>query len=237
MRRPSVVSGRSRLCGAMAASLIVALLVAVQVPARAAGPATATAVSAGVPSSSTLRHAHGVRDQTAAAAGPGLALFRACTRNVRTLASCVGLAAFQACGATFSKFLGCSRRAYGVVGTARKILAFRASAACPKALQHVLADYVCSSRVPPAPRSVFVTVTNNGVPLGAYTGPSTFYRFAGTYPAGMRLPVSCVALFGQSMSLGGRADAGWSRLTNGLFVPRVSLVLVPGQYTNTVPYC
>jgi hypothetical protein len=166
---------------------------------------------------------------------PDPAVFRGCLTSISRVAGCLGTAAYAACGTSFSRFMACMGKAYGAYTTTRKIQAFRASSACPQDLPTVIAEYLCSPRVPQAPRSVTVAVGNAGHPLAAYTGPSTFYPSPGTYASGTRLPVVCVASAGQMMNQAGRSSTYWSRLGNGLFMPWVGLVQVgpPGS----VPFC
>lgn len=165
---------------------------------------------------------------------PSPAVVRACMASISRMAGCLGTAVYATCGSSFTRFLSCSGRAYNAYQTTQKIQAFRAAPSCPTILSDVLADYLCTSRVPQAPRSVWAIVDNNGYPLTTRTGPSTFYPTYGTYPYGRWLPVVCVARFGQVMVLDGQSSAYWSRLSNGLFVPWIGL---RAPTSETVPWC
>lgn len=162
-----------------------------------------------------------------------LPLPRACFGSISRMAACLSTATYAACGTSFSKFLGCSSKVYNAYDTTTKIQQFRTSSVCPSTLAGLI-DYLCSPRVPPAPRSVLVTVDNNGYALETFTGPSRHYTFRGTYPAGTRLAVVCVARFGQIIYFNGSSSAYWSRLTNGLFVPWIALEPLT---SDTVPWC
>jgi hypothetical protein len=164
---------------------------------------------------------------------PSPAVIRACTVSITRLAGCLNTAAFAVCGGTLTRFLGCAGKAYTAYQWTVKIKKFQSSAACPPMLGN-LTDYLCTSRVPPAPRSVVVTVDNGGFPLLARIGASTFFAASLQYPSGARVAVVCVTPNGQTMTKDGRYDAYWSRLTNGLFLPRIGL---SDPYRQTVPIC
>ena len=231
VRRRGALGRRFATCAAS-----VLLVAAVSLPPFAAGAraAPAHADSVAHPVSADVRPAPAVPGASRGGL-PDPAIFRGCLTSISRVAGCLGTAAYAACGASFSRFMTCMGKAYGAYTTTRKIQAFRASSTCPQNLPTVLADYLCSSRVPPAARSVTVAVGNAGYPLAAHTGPSTYFPSPGTYASGIRLPVVCVAGAGQLMNQGGRSSTYWSRLSNGLFVPWVGIVAVgiPGN----VPFC
>ena len=142
------------------------------------------------------------------------------------------------CGGSFTALLGCGKKLYSVYELATKIVAYRASPSCPLALG-TLRDYLCTYRAPRAPVTAAVVVANLGSPLYVYTGPANYFPSGGYYADGTRLTVYCVTLYGQRRSVyaGGPSDTGWSRLTNGWFVPRIALHLAPGQAPVKVPQC
>ncbi|CUR58737.1 exported hypothetical protein [metagenome] len=165
---------------------------------------------------------------------PSPAIIRACMASISRVAGCLGSTAYAVCGVSFSKFLSCSRKAYNAYETTIKVQDFRASPSCPSVLADMLAEYLCTYRVPPAPRSVWAVVDNAGYNLTTHTGPSTDYPSPGVYRSGTRLPVVCVAAFGELMTFAGTSSMRWSRLTNGLFVPWVAL---RPETSETVPWC
>lgn len=169
----------------------------------------------------------------AGVAEAALPIPRVCFGSISRMAACLSTAAYASCGVSFSKFLGCTSKVYNAYDTTQKILAFRTSTACPMSLAG-LVDYLCSPRVPQAPRSVGVIVGNGGYPLGAYSGPSRFYTYGGTYASGTRLSVVCVARFGQTMNFDGASSPYWSRLSNGWFLPWIAL---QATTSDTIPWC
>lgn len=167
---------------------------------------------------------------------PSIPAIRRCLTNLRTLSGCAASAAFAACWGTYSKLLGCAGKAYKGYTTYEKIKAFQADTSCPSSLGS-LAVYLCRTQPPPAQRAVTTVVANGGRSVRVHTGPGTAFWQAGYYPAGTRLGVVCVALGGEMMRTpDGVLDTGWSRLTNGYFVPRAALARTT-VWTENVPWC
>ena len=186
---------------------------------------TALAPTAGSsPASAEIAHT--------AARGISIATITRCISTIRQLGGCA-LTAFSAvCLGTYSKLLGCIKRVYSGYRAYEKVVRFQQSDECPFILDD-LRQYICRPQAPTAPRFVMGTVLNGDQPLRAYTGPSShYYRFVGTYPTGARVGVVCATRYGEVWERGSVRDAVWARLTNGYFLPRVSL-----WWPGTVPWC